>query len=400
MSEAPYFAPCPRGLEQALADELRALGAQIDATIAAGVAFSGDRALGYRANLHSRIASRVLLRVAQARYHGDDDLYRLARRTEWERWFDPRHTLRVDLSAIRSPLRSLNFATLRVKDGIVDRARETSGDRPSIDTANPQVRVFGSLVERKVDLYVDLSGEPLFKRGWRAAREDHGEAPLKENLAAGLLALCGWTPQAPLYDPFCGSGTIVIEAAQRALAVAPGLSRAFGFERLLDFDAALWEQVRGDAVRTASAGVAGAAPRIAASDNDPDALAQLRANAQRAGVAHAGLNLRVVDAARATAPFDEPGVIVTNPPYGERIEIAPAGHAGDAWRAIGENLRERFGGWSVWVLSGDTQLPAALAMKPRRRMPLFNGAIECRLFGFEVFGSDRPRSPRGARSRA
>ncbi len=412
MSDARYFAPCPRGLEQPLADELRALGAQVDATVAAGVAFSGDRALGYLANLHSRIASRILLHVGDARYHGDDDLYRLARRTEWERWFDPRHTLRVDLSAIRSPLRSLNFATLRIKDGIVDRARETSGDRPSIDTANPQVRVFGSLVERRVDLYVDLSGDALFKRGWRAAREDHGEAPLKENLAAGLLALSGWTPDTPLYDPFCGSGTIVIEAAQRALAIAPGLSRGFGFERLRDFDAALWGRIRGDAVRaasagaeragsvgaasagTASAGNARAALRIAASDTDPDALAQLRANAQRAGVGHAALHLSVVDAAHARAPFDTPGTIVTNPPYGERVAIAPAGREADAWRAIGQNLRERFGGWSVWVLASDAALPAALTMKARRRVPLFNGAIECRLFGFDVFGTVRPGSPR------
>ena len=400
MSAARYFAPCPRGLEQALADELRALGAQVDATVAAGVSFSGDKALGYRANLHARIPSRILLHAASARYHADDDLYRLARRTEWERWFGPRQTLRVDLSAIRSPVKSLNFATLRVKDGIVDRARETSGERPSIDTANPEVRVFGSLVERNVDLYVDLSGEPLFKRGWRADRADRGDAPLKENLAAGLLALSGWAPALPLYDPFCGSGTIVIEAAQRALGVAPGLSRSFGFERLRDFDPSLWLQLRGDATRAASRRADGPAPRIAASDVDPDAIAQLRANLQRAGVGEAGVVVETKDAARARPPFSEAGSIVTNPPYGERIALAPAREPSAAWREIGENLRARFGGWSVWILSPDNDLPGALGMKPGRRVPLYNGAIECRLFGFEVFAGARLRAPRGARSRA
>lgn len=399
MSLTRFFAPCPRGLEQALADELRALGAQVDATVAAGVSFSGDQTLGYLANLHSRIASRILLHVANARYHADDDLYRLARRTEWERWFDPHQTLRVDLSAIRSPVKSLNFATLRVKDGIVDRARETSGERPSIDTANPEVRVFGSLVERNVDLYVDLSGDPLFKRGWRTERADRGEAPLKENLAAGLLAVSGWTPEAPLYDPFCGSGTIVIEAAQRALGIAPGLSRRFGFERLRDFDSEAWTRVRGDAVRAASAGAGQRRLAIAASDTDAQAIAQLRANAERAGVGQGGLKLSRVDAARARAPFESAGTIVTNPPYGERVEIAPAALAGGAWREIGRNLREHFAGWSVWILTSDTGLPAALGMKARRRVPLYNGAIECRLFGFEVFSADRVREPRDARSR-
>ena len=235
-----FFAPCPRGLEQPLADELRSLGAQVDQVAAGGAAFSGDRTIAWRANLHSRIASRVLLLVAEGRYRDDDDLYRLANRTEWERWFGHTQTLRVDVNAIRSPMRSLNFATLRIKDGVVDRFRSRTGERPSIDTEHPDVRIFGFLQERLAALYVDLSGEPLFKRGWRSERDDKGAAPLKENLAAGLLALAGWTSEQPLYDPFCGSGTIVIEAAQLALGIAPGLSRAFGFERLLDFDPAGW----------------------------------------------------------------------------------------------------------------------------------------------------------------
>ena len=393
-----YFSPCPRGLEQPLATELRALGAQVEDTVAGGVSFSGTRGVAWLANLHSRIASRVLLLVAQGRYRDDDDLYRLANRTEWERWFGADLTLRVDVNAIRSPVRSLNYVTLRIKDGVVDRFRSRVGERPSIDTARPDVRVFGFLDERGAALYLDLSGEPLFKRGWRSERDDKGEAPLKENLAAGLLALAGWTPRQPLYDPFCGSGTIVIEAAQSALGIAPGLARGFGFERLIDFDRSGWAALRAEAVRRVQAAPLAARPglRIAASDSDPRAIEQTRRNAERAGVPAGTIELSVRDATQAPAPFETPGVIVTNPPYGERIDLDA--QAGADWPAIGAALRQRFGGWSAWVLSSDMELPRRLGIRERRRTPLYNGALECRLFGFEIFepGAIRPR--RGARS--
>jgi len=385
-SGSTYFATCPRGLEQPLAAELRAIGARVDAVSAAGVAFSGDRAIGYLANLHSRIASRVLLRLASGRYRGDDDLYRLATRCEWERYFDASMTLRVDVSAIRSPLRSLNFATLRVKDGIVDRFRARTGERPSIDTERPQVRVYAFMLEREATLYLDLSGEPLFKRGWRADRDDKGEAPLKENLAAGLIALSGWTPGTPLADPFCGSGTILIEAGQIAAGIAPGLSRGFGFEALLDHDAALWAGLRADAVRRVQAGAARArAAPIAGSDADPRAIEQARRNAQRAGLAPDALALRCCDVLQARAPGPAPGVVVTNPPYGERLELRAAGSPDAAWGEVGRVLKREFAGWKVFVLTSDARLPAHLGMKEKRRAPLYNGAIECRLFGFEIF---------------
>jgi len=393
------FAACPRGLEAALAAELAVLGARDCRAVAAGVLFDGDREVAYRANLWSRLASRVLRRVAQRRYRDDDDLYRLALGAEWERFFDAGHSLRVDVSAVRSPLRSLNFATLRVKDGIVDRLRERTGARPSIDTRAPDARVFAYLEDREATLYLDLSGEPLFKRGWRSGRDDKGEAPLKENLAAGLLALSGWTPAVPLYDPFCGSGTIAIEAGQVAFDIAPGLSRAFGLERLLDHDAGLWAALRAEAIRRAQAGTrrGAAAARLAASDIDPRAVEQARRNIERAGLPAHAIDTRVVDAARSTPPFDVPGIILANPPYGERIEAAsgsaPAaaarrdatGHE-QAMRAFGAALRARFTGWQAWLLSSDRELPRQLGMKERRRTPLYNGAIECRLFAFEIFG--------------
>ncbi len=386
MDRFDYFAICPRGLEAATADELRALGAALPeaGAVAGGVPFHGDRAVGYLANLHARLASRILQRIGQARCRDGDDLYKLAARTPWETLIDAGATLRVDVTAVRSPLHSLNFATLRVKDGIVDRLRAQTGARPSIDTRAPQTRVFAFLDERHATLYRDLSGEPLFKRGWRSGADDKGEAPLKENLAAGLLALAGWQASMPLFDPFCGSGTIVIEAAQIAAGIAPGLARTFGFERLPDFDAALWARLRGEALRRAQSGAPATAP-IAASDIDPLAVQRARDNLVRAGVPADGVRFVCADAARLRPPFDAPAMIVTNPPYGERMALRADG--GDASLApLGRCLKEHFGGWTVCLLSSDRELPRTLGMKARRKTPLFNGPIECRLFRFEVFG--------------
>jgi len=395
------FAACPRGLEAALASELAALGANDCRAVGGGVLFRGDRGVAYSANLWSRLASRVMRAIAHRRYRDDDDLYRLANGVAWESHFDVKRTLRVDVSAQRSPLRSLDFATLRIKDGIVDRLRTVTGERPSIDTRAPGVRVFAHLDSREATLYLDLSGEPLFKRGWRSGAGDKGSAPLKENLAAGLLALAGWSPEKPLYDPFCGSGTIVIEAAQRAFDIAPGSARSFGFERLVDHDATLWKRLREDAMRRAGdaarriAGDAHAV-RIAGSDVDRDAIARARRNLVRAGIPEDAVGWRVHDAGRARAPFDQPGVVVTNPPYGERLQARTAASRvpehESAMQAFGAALKESFGGWRVWVLSSDPRLPRQLGMQEQRRTPLFNGAIECRLFGFEVF-APRPAPP-------
>jgi putative N6-adenine-specific DNA methylase len=394
------FSPCPRGLEPLLAAELSALGAGACRTVAGGVAFEGDRRLAYAANLHSRLASRVLVELGRRRYRDDDDLYKLAVGVEWERHFDASHRLRVDTSAVRSPLRSLNFATLRVKDGIVDRLRECNGERPSIDTRDPDVRVWLFLEAREATIYLDLSGEPLFKRGWRSGREDRGDAPLKENLAAGLLALSGWVPEVPLVDPFCGSGTIAIEAAGIAHDLAPGLARPFGFEKLLDHDASIWASLRGDAIRRAQAG-ADRSSSIAASDLDAESVERAQRNLARAGLPPEAVRWSVGDFARLAPPFKTPGLVVTNPPYGERIVAqteygsgtgsgmnGTTGHDA-AMRAVGGTLRERWTGWQVWMLSSDPTLPRQLGMKERRRTPLFNGAIECRLFGFEVFAREQ-----------
>ncbi|MEO8165119.1 MAG: class I SAM-dependent RNA methyltransferase, partial [Betaproteobacteria bacterium] len=235
-----FFAPCPRGLEAVLAEELSALGAAAIATTEGGVGFAGALPLAYAANLHSRIASRILWQVGSGRYRTEEDIYRGTNAFDWPQWFDGAQTIRVNVAAVRSPLNSLDFITLRIKDAVCDRFRAQSGVRPNVDTAQPDVRIHAFLETDRFTLYLDTSGEPLFKRG---ARQSAGEAPLRENLAAGILKLAGWTPALTLLDPMCGSGTFLIEAMQMARGIAPGARRAFAFEKLRDFDAAAWAAI-------------------------------------------------------------------------------------------------------------------------------------------------------------
>lgn len=387
-----FFAICPRGLDGVLADELRALGATHLAPEPGGVGFAGSLATAYAANLHSRIASRVLWQVGRRPYGSEDDVYHAAYAVPWDDHMTPQQTLRVDVNASNSPLRSLEFAMLKVKDGIVDRLRDRRGERPSIDRTRPDVRVFAFLDHEAVTLYLDLSGEPLFKRGWRA---DKGEAPLKENLAAGLLLLAGWTPAQPLLDPFCGSGTIVIEAACLAARRAPGLNRRFAFERLTSFDAAGWANLK----RAAQAQVDDtAAATLVGSDISTRVIEQARANAQLAGLSawldDGRLLLRAGDA-RQMAPPAEHGLIVTNPPYGEQSNPRSAS-VPKMMGEIGDALKQRFSGWTAWLLTSDRQLPRQMRLAETRKTVLFNGALECRFFRFDlVRGSYRPRQPSG-----
>ncbi len=376
-----YFAPCPRGLEQALAGELAGLGAQHVSAVAGGVAFAGDRAVGYRANLESRLASRILRSLGDGRYRSEQDIYAFVKSIDWPSWFVIEQTLRVDVSAVRSPLKSLEFITLRIKDAICDRFRAERGARPSVDTHSPDVRVQVFLTADAFTVYLDLSGEPLFKRGWRT---EAGEAPLRENLAAGLIALSGWQPGTAFLDPMCGSGTIAIEAAQIALAIAPGLQRSFGFERLRDFDAPLWQQLRGAAQERVQRGRREV--RIFGSDREGAAVVDARANARRAGVDHA-LQFEVADVRRRLAPAGS-GVIVSNPPYGVRMESRESLEA--FYPQLGSALKAQFAGWTVCLISPEMKLPGLLGLKASRRTVLYNGAIECRLFEFRmVAGSMR-----------
>jgi len=419
-----FFVPCPRGLEAALASELAAIGArhlngapfEPGAQVPGGVHFRGGWAAGMAANLHSRIASRVLLKIAHRPYRSEQDIYALALEQRWEQWFSANETLRVDVTAIKSPLRSLEFTTLRVKDAICDRLRDVSGARPSIDTAVPDVRVFAFLTATDCTLYLDTSGDPLFKRGWRL---DKGAAPLRENLAAGILYLTGWTPDTPLYDPMCGSGTFLAEAAQVALNIAPGVERRFGFEKLKQYDVKTWQALKAaamDAKRAARSSRNNL--QIFGSDISGDMLDKARANFERAGLPT--VPLKQVDARGMTPPVAEPGILVANPPYGERIEVRGRGPRGEIrntgregrenrddegfrrvhtdtpdsefFQSLGDALKQRFTGWHAFILTSDRKLPGQLRLRESAKTPLFNGALECRLFRFDLIaGSVRQR---------
>ena len=357
--------------------------AQLDISAAAvpgGVAFTGGWQACYRANLWSRIASRILWRVAESDYRNEHDLYAAVRAIDWPQYFRVERTLRVNVTAQKSPLKSLEFATLRIKDAVCDRFRETQNKRPSVERTTPDVRVHAFLEAERATLYLDTSGEPLFKRGWRTGA---GEAPLRENLAAGIVMLSGWTPQEVLLDPMCGAGTLLVEAAAMARGRAPGAKRGFGFERLTAFDTALWESVK--RARRESEHT----PQLYGSDTDPKALAAARRNLAEAGVER-WVKLEQADVLerRAAAPG---GVMVMNPPYGERM--GSADELARFYPKLGDALKQRYAGWRCYVFTADLRLPKLIRLEPARRTPLWNGALECRLYQFDIVAGShrRPR---------
>jgi len=335
------------------------------------VAFSGPWRVCYAANLRSRIASRVLWKVSEFRYRNENDLYQAARVLDWPSLFELKRTLRVNVTAQKSPLKSLEFATLRIKDAVCDRFRDALGERPDVERTSPDVRVHAFLEADRGALYLDTSGEPLFKRGWRA---DAGEAPLRENLAAGIVMLTGWRPDEPLLDPMCGGATLLAEAAAMARGRAPGARRHFGFEKLAVFDTHLWETVK------SSKSPAPSEPRLFGSDNDEKALAAARRNLAAAGVER-WVKLERADVLERRAPAAA-GVLIANPPYGERM-----GNAEELARfypRLGDALKKNFPGWRCFVFTADLRLPKLIRLEPSARTPLWNGALECRLYAFNI----------------
>jgi len=369
-----FFAPCPRGLERVLGEELTQLTASDIAATDGGVAFSGDFNLAYRANLESRIASRVLWRVGHGSYRDESDIYALAYALEWPRWFRADRTLRVDVAATRSPLKSLEFATLRIKDAVCDRHREAGGARPSVNKERPDVRVHAYLTTSDVTFYLDTSGDPLFKRG---LRRETTEAPLRENLAAGLLRLAQWTPGTPLLDPMCGGGTIALEAALIALDIAPGLRRTFGFQKLDWYDGPTWQRIKQAAQRRA---LPPSPVQLYASDHDEQALASCRANLVAASV-DAAIVVERADVLTRHAPAST-GIIVSNPPYG--VRLAGSVTLAEFYPRLGDALKQHFAGWTAHLLSADRELAKLIGLKPSHRIPLYNGALECRLYEYRI----------------
>ena len=378
-----FFAPCPRGLEPLLAEELRALGAGNANCVPGGVAFDGEREACYAANLHSRLASRILWKVAEFRYAVEDDVYEAARAVDWPGFFAVERTLRVYVTAQKSALKSLAFITLRIKDAICDRFRDAVGSRPNVERGRPDVRVHAFLEGDRGTLYLDTSGEALFKRGWRRSAV---EAPLRENLAAGIVLLTGWKPEQALLDPMCGGGTLLVEAAAIGLGASPGAGRSFGFEKLRSFDAGLWQRIR----REAGAARAKRALALFGSDADPRALDAARQNLAAAGFADLA-TLERADVLVRKAPAST-GVMVANPPYGERTgseeELARF------YPRLGDALKKHFAGWRCHIFTADLRLPKLIRLEPARRVPLYNGALECRLYEFRIVSGSHRRHDR------
>ncbi len=375
-----FFAPCPRGLEALLAAELKSLGALSPAVTSGGVGFGGDWEACYRSNLWSRLASRVLWRVAEFEYASEDDIYAAARAVNWFDLFDVNRTLRVYVTAQKSPVKSLEFVTLRVKDAVCDRFRDDVGRRPDVDRAEPEVRVHVFLEEKRGALYLDTSGEGLFKRGWRMQTV---EAPLRENLAAGIVMLTGWKFDQPLLDPMCGGATLLVEAAAMARGRAPGMKRAFGFEKLDGFNGVLWKQLREEAAQPA---VKAPKLRLFGSDSNAAALTAARRNLGAAGVER-WVTLEASDVLARKAPADS-GVMIANPPYGERI--GESEELARFYPKLGDALKQNFAGWSCFFFTADRRMEKLIRLQTSRRTPLYNGALECRLFEFRIVaGSHR-----------
>ena len=378
-----FFAPCPRGLSGALAEELGELGAGAIEAAEAGVAFSGAFDLVYIANLHSRIASRILWRVAQFPYKSEDDVYNGAAGTRWNSHFNADRTFKIDTNAHRSPVKSLDFITLRVKDAVADQFRAAAGRRPSVESRHPDVRIHVFLDEKMCTLYVDTSGESLFKRGKR----DHvGEAPLKKNLAAGILRLAKWRPGVPLLDPMCGAGTFLSEAAEISLGRAAGRSRSFGFEKLARFNEATWERFVANARKSEKP----IEPLpIHGSDLYGRSLGHAVLNLREAGLEDA-VKLKQVNLLELSAPGPT-GTIVTNPPYG--VRLGEKEELADFYPRLGDALKQKFAGWTAYIFSGDPDIAKLIRLQASRKTVLYNGALECRLYEYRMVpGGNRRES--------
>ena len=414
VNQLQLFLPCAAGVEDYLEPEvLRITGLPPGCVTKqrGGVAVRTSLSDAMLLNLYSRLAQRVLVLLSFTEYRSEQDLYRAASEVQWERWFTPKESIKVEVTAQHSPLTSLNFAALKIKDAVCDRFRATAGGvRPDVNTQWPDVRIYTHLTTDNCSIYIDTSGEPLFKRGWR---EDKGDAPLKETLAAAMLAASGWMEGEddllPLYDPCCGSGTIAIEAAQMACNIAAGSLRHFAFEKYLPFRRADWDAMKKEAREAEVVREPDQHPIIFGSDVSHRMVDFAQRNAERAGVADV-IEFRGGDALQRMPPVEGAGVMMLNPPYGERIEVAGvAGSAAQEGRfgarelaqtedgveffsQLATHWKKNYPNWTAWVLTPDLKLPSKMRLKESRRVPMWNGPIECRMFRFDmVKGSARTK---------
>ena len=389
---ATLFATCPKGLEYLLRDELRALGADDAHEALAGVHFSGPLELAYRACLWSRLASRVLLQLHEFEAPDADALFAGVQQVDWDAHLAPDASFAIDAVGGSGTLRNTQFIALRAKDAVVDQLRERHGVRPDIDVERPAIRLNLRLHKGRMSVALDLSGVPLHRRGWR---QGQGEAPLKENLACAMLLRADWpaihAAGGALVDPMCGAATLPIEAALMAADVAPGLRRTYwGFSGWRGHDARAWEQLLEQARTRAAAGLRSLQPVFFGYDQDPHVLEEARRNAQAAGVeGFLHLARQSVEHLERPAGSDRPGLVITNPPYGERLGRGAA--LASVYRALGDALRGEFRDWRAAVIVSDDELGHMLGLRADKRYVLYNGAIECRLLVFDL-AEEAPRT--------
>ncbi|MDC8802513.1 bifunctional 23S rRNA (guanine(2069)-N(7))-methyltransferase RlmK/23S rRNA (guanine(2445)-N(2))-methyltransferase RlmL [Halomonas pacifica] len=399
-----FFAACPRGLETLLGEELTALGAQVEKTTVAGVHFRGELAVAYRACLWSRLANRIILcLIREEGVESPEQLADAAARVAWAEHLVPGRSLAVDFHGQSATIRHTRFGAQTVKDGVVTAMARAGRERPTVEPRDPDLRLYAHLHRGRLTLGIDFSGESLHRRGYR---RELGHAPLKENLAAALLMRADWPARAKageaLVDPLCGSGTLVIEAALMAADIAPNLNRArFGLEAWAGHDRELWRELRREAEARASLGRKRCKARLFGSDQSPQAIAAAKANAMRAGIPalihFQGASVAELKRPESLSP-EARGLVITNPPYGERIGELP--ELVTLYRQLGERLREAFPGWNLALFTGNPDLGHRLGMRAHKHYAFRNGPLEARLLLIAIpeasgeAGSDaRPEAP-------
>lgn len=366
-----------RGLEEVLAAELKALNAQKIEVTQQTVSFESDLKLLYRANLELRTALHLLRPLFVFTAYDENELYRKIKQYHWSAWLSPEKTMAVDTVLRRSSFTHSQYFSQKVKDAVVDQLRDKFGERPSVDIRHADIRIHVFMDGQKCHVSLDSSGQSLHKRGYRLGRH---EAPINEVLAAGLLFLSGYDAQTPLLDPMCGSGTILIEAALMASNTPPGIFReTFSFMSWPDFDRALWNTV----LKEAKARITPLKSVIQGQDIAMTAIKAAEANIKKAGFENR-IKLIKEDFFHSSKPFEK-GILVSNPPYGERLSLDDARVF---YRQIGDTLKQQYSGFDAWILS-EKEILKELGLRPSRKIPLFNGPLDCRLSYYPLYTGSR-----------
>lgn len=371
-----FFASTARGLVEPLEKELKDLGLKVTDKAVGGVFFDSNWEGCYKANLQSRLASRILKPILDFTAYQPEELYTQIRRHDFTKYIKPTQTLSIDVTVKEGKMRDQRFVAMKIKDAIVDQFREKFGVRPDVDNKEPALRIHVRAVRNQFNVAVDTSGDSLFQRGYR---REVGEAPIKENLAAGLIKLADWDGKSPLIDLMCGSGTFLIEAAMMALNIAPGINRkSFGFMNWVSYDEEVWEKLVNEAMDQEKEELDF---KFYGYDIDRRVLTSAKDNAKRAGVDQV-IDFKKESVATVEPPIEK-GLIILNPPYGARI--GDEDNLRDVYRDLSYTLKHRFKGWDAWILSGNKELIADLKLKSTRKHFVFNGNIECRFLKYSMF---------------